>query len=887
MLPSLFNNSILYNKTDLDEQMPVKFILTEKEKFDDDMAAVKRIFRYYESIGHVQVKMKDREVRKLYNLAYGQLNMEDYVEVDSEYAAATGAPDAKLEDLKIDFYPIIPTFVRGVLGSFDKMYSEYTAQAVNPEATNDILAKLDADLRSSLLQNVEAVFQLSAQGQPVDVVEQKHKLLMESQEVQKFYKTKFRTTVEEWAMHTMFRENAQFQTDMKERRLLEQEVVTGDPTIHIDYSRDRYKPDILNERDTFYMKSPTSRDYSESQMFGWFDLCTFQDILNEYGSELSTKQVEQISSWSQTWAGETFTVNGLQQPFNKSQGLQDSKHNLRTLEATLRFHRNRSMVSEMGMSGDLVKLTTVYFYVPRKYGMLTFKSGSNVITETVDETFKVTIKPIYEPDKEKDEDSLISGEHVEWYYKPELWRGKKVAAWGFQPNGSVDFKDSEVWIELGRCEIQYSDPHTDNLYIPVHGGSVTNQYNDSTSPVKAAAPWQIMYNWVWNRNKQLLSTEIGKFYAMPESSIPNEDLDGAWGTYGLEKFVTMARDTQIASLNNPLAQNGSPSLGQQGGFGSTVDMTNTQDILHKATLAQALEAACYRSVGLTPEFLLGDISSEQSAKSVAMGQQRTATQLQNLFTRVSEIMVKARTTMLATAQHIAAKHPTTEMAYTTPQAERILFRSSTMEFPLHKMGVYVKSNGSDLAVIEAIKNYVASNNTMGADSYEMATLLAFKSLPQLFNELKDIQDKKEAQKQQEFQQQQALQQQQIQATQQQLEKEMQQKAYENSLDRDRDIMVAQIKTLGYADGTAEEVQKAVLDLRTANAQQKELYARAETQTRIQAAKERTADQTFAHKQQDLALKQRVELEKLAQTNRELDLREMDIKARNKRTQVMD
>lgn len=887
--------STLYNpgtKTKLvstqgEETLPLKFVLTEQEKFKDDMAAVKRIDRFYESVGHFQTKQKDRETRKCYNLAYGKLNVEDYVEVEAQYAAATGIPDAQIEDLNLDFYPIIPTFVRGVLGSFDKMYSEYTAQAVNPEATNDILAKMDSDLRSTLLQNVENVFQLSVQGEPVDVVEQKRKLVMESQQVQGFYKKEFRATVEEWAGHTMTLENQQFQTESLERRLLEQEVVTGDPTIHIEYKNGKYRPEVLYERDTFCMRSPGARDYSESQMFGWFEYKTFSDILNEYGPVLTTAQVEKISSWSQTWLGETFTVNGMTQPFTHGQSVAESAHNVRTVESVTRFHNQKEFNNTFGGVGDIVRLSKKYFYVPRKYGTLTFKAGSSVVTETVDESFKVTIKPVYEPGMKKSKDTLVSGEHVDWFYKPELWRSVKVSTWGFHPNGSATIEDSEVWIELGRCEIQYADPVTDNLYIPVHGGSVTNQYNDSTSPVKAAAPWQVMYNWVWNRNKQLLSTEIGKFYALPDSSIPNDSLDGSWALNGLQKMVSVARDTQVMSLANQLTQQGSPNLALQGGFGSPVDMTNTQDIMAKATFAQVLEAACYRSIGVTAEFLLGDFSPEQSGKSVAMGQQRVATQLQTLFTRVSEVMIKARTTMLAAAQFIAAKNPTVEMSFTTSQAGRTLFRASTMDFPLYKMGVFVKSNGGDLAVIESIKNYVAQNNTMGADSYEMATLLSFRSLPQLFNELKTIQDKKAAEKQQEFAQQQQMQEQQIQAAVAQQEKELQERALENSLDRDRDIMVAQIKTLGYAEGTAEEVQQAVLDLRTANVQQEALYARAETEARVQATKERIATDTLSQKQRALALTERKDLKVLAQKDRELDLREKEINARNARTRAID
>jgi hypothetical protein len=865
-----------------EDTLPLRFVLTEKEKFADDMAAVKRIDRFYESVGMFQTSRKDRETRKCYNLAYGKLDPRDYEAVEPQYAAATGVPEARLEDLSLDFYPIIPTFVRGVLGSFDKMYSEYTAQAVNPEATNDILTKRDNELRSVLLEQVEAVFAMDTQGDTAEVIQQKHDLVMKSEQVQKFYKSEYRSTVEEWSGHTMALEDSQFKMKAIERRLLEQEVVTGDPTLHIECRKGRYRPEILYEKDTFCLRAPGSRDYSESQMFGWFEYKTFSDVLNEYGSDLLPEDAEKISKWGSLQYGQDFVINGMNQPFSKAQSIAESAQNVRAVESVMRQHWQQGQFDTYGTSSDMLRVTKKYYYVPRKYGTLTFKSGQDILTETVDEQFKVTVKPVYEPGMKKSKDSLIAGEHVDWYWKPELWRSTKVSTHGYNPTGTMDVDDREVWIDLGRYEVQHSDPVTDNLYIPVHGGSVTNQYNDSTSPVKAAAPWQIMNNWVWNRNKQLLSTEIGKFYALPDSAIANESLDESWELHSLSKFVATARDTQVASLvGNALNPNAPTS------FGSAVDMTNTADIIAKATFGQMLEAACYRSLGVTPEFLFGDISPRQSAKSAAMGQQRTSTQIQGLFTRVTEVMVMARTTMLASAKHIASKNPTVEMSYTTSQQGRMLFRTSTMEFPLYKVGVFAKSNGSDLAVIESMKEFFMNNNTIGADSYEMATLMTFKSIPQIMSDLKDIQDRKAAERQQEMQHQQEMQQQQIQAAQALQEREIQEKQAENSLDRDRDIMVAQIKTLGYADGTVADVQKEILDLQTANAQQAEMYARSEAAAKAQVIKERTAAQDFNHRQQQAALAQKVEMAKLQQKNRELDLREMDIKARNQRTKALD
>ena len=396
-----------------------------------------------------------------------------------------------------------------------------------------------------------------------------------------------------------------------------------------------------------------------------------------------------------------------------------------------------------------------------------------------------------------------------------------------------------------------------------------------------------MFNWLHNRNKQLLSTEIGKFYAIPEALLPRESLGGEWENDSLAKFAMVARDTGIGATANPMTNGGGPSSGLVGSLGQVIDMTKTQEVTEKFNLATMFELACYRSAGFTPEFLFGDISPSQSAKSVAMGQQRTVTQIQHLFTRLNDIMIKARTTMLSSAKYIAETKPTVEMVYNTSQQGRAIFKVGTSDFSLAKLGVFAKSNGGDLAVIESIKNYVANNNTMGADSYEMATLFSFKSLPGLFIKLRDIQVDKQAEREREHQQAMELEQERAANEKALLEAQMAEAARQKDLDREAGIMERQIAALGYANDTADNIQKAILGLQTANAAQQEMYDRNNRELTIQAAKERSTMAEQQMKQRKLVFDEQVTAKQLAQKDKELQLYEKDIIARNKRTKAID
>ena len=154
-----------------------------------------------------------------------------------------------------------------------------------------------------------------------------------------------------------------------------------------------------------------------------------------------------------------------------------------------------------------------------------------------------------------------------------------------------------------------------------------------------------------------------------------------------------------------------------------------------------------------------------------MGQQRSSTQIQHLYTRLNSIMERIRTCMLECAQVIAVQNPTIEMTYNMSAESKQIFRMETDRLPLSKFGVYIKSNLEDQSVMEEIRRYVATTNTLGADTIEMATLFSFKSLPELFNKLKVIKEnrKQEALEQQEREAQ--IQQQQLEG-QQQMQREL-------------------------------------------------------------------------------------------------------------------
>ena len=98
-----------------------------------------------------------------------------------------------------------------------------------------------------------------------------------------------------------------------------------------------------------------------------------------------------------------------------------------------------------------------------------------------------------------------------------------------------------------------------------------------------------------------------------------------------------------------------------------------------------------------------------------------------------------------------------------------------------------------------------TNNTTGASIYDLGKIVQSDSIAELNAAMKDSEQKQQQQKQQEMQQQQQMQEQQIQAQQQQEQMRMTAEAAEKEKDRQKDILIAEIKSAGY--GSMVDINK--------------------------------------------------------------------------------
>ena len=773
---------------------------------DGNEEALDNLIQYYDTIGRTQVQGKYDHFKNLRDLADGQINIKDFIKSEELQDIRNFDPDIQFDENSVDleFFPITPSIVNRLVGEFDKKYLKFFARAVNPEAVNSIIEKRNEELKAMIQAEYMKFFNSGGQSSPEAQQEFKAKV----EEKLKFYAKDYRTEIEEWAQHFMNICEQQFNLRQLTRDLFKERVVHEEPFIHINFQDTYFYPEIWKPENVFYVKSFNAKDASDYTMIGKYEFLDFNTILSRY--QLNEKQAKQVAKWTEYYNGTSgFTPNGQYWFNNTNTRLQESAQNYITGKQLLE-QTGREYVG----TARLVRETIMYFIVPKKIGILTAVINGKTFVTEVDSNFKVTIKPRYRYTDKKKED-LIEGEHLEWTYINQLYKVIKLdMTFGssyFESNH--DFKP--IYIFKGKHPIQYQQKSLRyGIKIPVHGGG-----KDNNSIVAKTAPWQKFYNYLWNRNKQLLSGEIGKFLLLNQNILPDRNLGLDTQEQSLLKSMVTARDMSILPTDLSLTNTGQLQAGA--GVGQVIDLSKTSDILEKAQLAQAIKQECWDTIGLNPQ-TMADISPYQSAKSVAQTLDLTATQLQHLYYKHYDTMKYVWETMLETGVFLTSKGELRNLAYQNSDGQRIIFNLNEEHTLLTQFNIFPENDPNDIINLETIKQLAIMDNTMGADSYEKFLILSASSIVDVKTKLKEQVLKRDAQMQAQQQAEQEQQQKVIEAQKEQIMLQMENENRNKELDRQLALELKRYDALKYAQSEVSEMQKAIEEMNKFNESERSL-----------------------------------------------------------------
>jgi hypothetical protein len=812
---------------------PFQFV-PEKEK-DDQWRAWN--LDWLEFQGMRQLRRNAKRLMKNYKLAKGIIDRTDYiVEEDNEMADLIDVltkEDSSAFELK--FYPLIPNVVNVLTNEFSKRSSKIVFRAVDDTSYNEMLEEKRQMLETALLKDAEKKMVLKLVQQGLDVQSEEVQQAMSPEnlktlpEIEEFFRKDYRSMIEEWASHQMSVDEERFGMQELEERAFQDMLITDREFWHFNMREDDYEVELWNPLLTFYHKSPDVRYISQGNWVGKMDMMSISDVVDKYGWMMNEEQLEALEAiYPARSAG--YAIQGYQNDGTYYDPTRSHDWNVQM--PSLGYRQFTSLYDAGNQFGDIVqwilsdsedlqdfgksymlRVSTIYWKSQRKVGHLTrITQEGEMVQDIVSEDYKVTDKPMYDTSiyKLKTKDNLVYGEHVDWIWINEVWGGVKIgpnrpAFWGMNNPGGLN----PIYLGLnggrpGRVPFQFKGDNT--LYgckLPVEGAVFGDRNTRSVSLVDLMKPFQIGYNIVNNQIADILVDELGTVIMLDQNALPRHSLGEDWGKNNLAKAYVAMKNFQMLPLDTTITNTENPLAFQHY---QVLNLEQTQRLLSRVQLASYFKNQAFEVIGLNPQRMGQQIAQQQTATGIEQAMNASYAQTEQYFIQHSDhLMPRVHQMRTDLAQYYNSQKPSLRLQYITSLDEKVNFQMNGTDLLMRDLNIFCTTKTNSRAIMEQLKSLALNNNTTGASIYDLGNIIKSESIAELTGVLKQAEQKVQAQKQQEQEQQQQMQQEQLASMEKQRQMDLQFKADQAQLDRENDIVLAQIKAAGY--GSMVDINK--------------------------------------------------------------------------------
>lgn len=789
--------------------------------------------------GLKQIRRKARRLSKNYKLANGLIDKTDYlINNDNEYEEVL---DTLVEDgnaaLDLKFYPIVPNVINTLCAEFAKRNTKITFTATDDQSYNEMLEQKKSQIEDVLLSDARQKFiqnLIEAGVDPDDpsiAQEMEQKMSDESlktlPEIQDFFNKSYRGQAEEWATHQYQIDQERFGMDELEERAFRDQLITDSEFWHFEMRDDDYEVELWNPMLTAYRKSPDSRYISQGAWVCKYDMMTIQDIIDKYGWLMTEEQMKSLEqNYPIRAAGYNLTGYEPQMNYDPTRS-----HDWNVDAPGLAYRQFTSMWEGGGGGVDIVdwitrqgedyqtfegqyllRVTTAYWKAQRKVGFLTkiLLSGEPLV-DIVDEDYKITDAPLYNTQliKNKTKDNLIFGEHIDWIWINEVMGARKIGPnfpsyWGMNTTSGI----SPMYLginqnRIGPLKFQFRGDR--NLYgckLPVEGAVFSDYNSRSVSLVDNMKPHQIGYNIVNNQIADILVDELGTVLAFDPRMLPKTSLGEDWGDDNYAKGFVAMKNFGVLPLNHSL-ENG--PVGPGGEKLTVLNLEQTARLMSRIQLALYFKQQAFEVVGITPQ-RMGQQMGRQTATGVEENLNASYAQTEKYFINHSDhLMPRVHQMRTDLAQHYNSKNPSLRLQYITSKDEKVNFEINGTELLLRDINVFATSNALSRDMLEKLKRLAIENNTSGATIFDLGEVMMSDSIAEVNKKMKQVEAKMRADAERKHQQEMEQIQLQNEYTMKQKQMDLDWKAAQEQMNREKDIFVAKIRAAGY--GAAVDVDK--------------------------------------------------------------------------------
>ena len=759
---------------------------TEKEKQDESW--IKNTMDYFANKAYAEyVKNRDTFVKN-YDLVKGILRMEDFYQ-EPEVRSFT---DMLTSDLKlpsyVKMYSIITTPINELVGEVSKRPDAFRVKAFDDDSKSEEL-----EFKTSILQeyilNVakEKILQkVQMQGEEIDD-EQLQQMTME--EVQDQIDT-YTSVAEKWANHILTCQKAEFNLKEKGEDAFRDLLISAREFYHIyeDNSKLGFNIEVANPKNTWFLSTPDKKYISDptgraqgAYAAGTVQVMELSEIIESI-PDITKEEIDHLRSSLQDYGLINVRESNLGNP-DATPGIDSVQYDtydplvLQTrmiIESEMKDNDDGlkdflGLTSNVSSFGYKYVVVRAYWISKKKIGKLIYiDEMGNQQSTLVDENYK--------------SGALPTQQSLEWGWINQWYQGIKIGP-----------------------DIYFIKPYKLLNYCPIIGLIHEIKNTEAKSLVDLMKPFQVLYNVCMNQLYKLLEKEVGKVYLTSIRHIPipkDGDAQDALDVWEME-----ARNRGVMFIDDSPENLKSPSSFNQ--F-RDIDLTRTQEIQSRYTLAQTLKNECWELIGMSRQ-RLGSISASESATGTNAAISQSYSQTEPLFVAHEYILGQLFQAIIDAALYVESQKPESTLSYITNTGESAFVKVNGSDLKFRDLKVFLTNRPEDQRMFQEIRSLSQAVIQNGGSLYDIIELYSTNSVRQMkkvFKDLKVKQDQMQERQQVMQEEQMKAQQEQAQAQLQQVQQIAEQKMahddYQKELDRLSKEKIAIISATGYGNVPSED-----------------------------------------------------------------------------------
>ena len=831
---------------------------TEKEKKDESW--IKNTMDYFANKAYAEyIKNRDTFVKN-YDLVKGILRMEDFYQ-EPQVKSFTEMLTSNLElPSYVKHYSIITTPINNLVGEISKRPDTFRVKAFDDDSKSEELEFKTQVLQEYVIANAKQKIMEKVEMEGEEVSEEEIEQL--TMEQVKDQLDGYTSVAEKWGNHVLTCQKAEFNIKDKSEDAYRDMLISAREFYHVyeDNSKTGFNVNTENPKNVWFLTTPDRKYISDptgraqgAYAAGTVHVMELSEIIETF-PEITKDEIDHLRSSLQDYGLINVRESNLGNP-NASPGIDSVTYDtydplvLQTrmiIESEMK-ENNDGLKDFLGLTSNVSSFGYKYVVV-RAYWISKKKVGKVVYLDELGNEQSMLVDENYKSG------TIPTQQSLEWGWINEWYQGIKIGP-----------------------DIYHVKPFKLLNYCPIIGTTFEVKNTEARSLVDLMKPFQVLYNVCMNQLYKLLEKEVGKVYLTSIRHVPipkDGDAQDALDVWEME-----ARNRGVVFIDDSPENLKSPSSFNQ--F-RDIDLTRTQEIQSRYTLAQQLKNECWELIGITRQ-RLGSVQASESATGTNTAVQQSYAQTEPLFVAHEYVLGQLYQAIIDAALYIESKKPESTISYITNTGESAFVKVNGSDLKFRDLKVFLTNRPEDTQVFNEIRQLSQAVLQNGGSLYDIIELYSTKSVREMkktFKELKErqeqLQNQQLQQKQQELEQQREIASAQLQQAQVQQEQSIANENYQKELDRINKKEIAVINALSRNENATEDADNSGV-------------ADALEITRL-SAEEQKASKEFQAKMSEIAIKNKQAADKLSlereklqvdRENQKNDLEIAKINARNR------